>query len=167
VRVLLTGMSGTGKSSIVRELRRRGFEAYDADDDGFAEPDEGGIWRWDAPRVSALLDRAGDGLLFFAGCSEEQVEFRWDLKVLLTAPEAVILERLADRSTNSYGKSAEERARVLADLREVEPLLRASADLVIETTEPLGRVVERVLAAAAPPPASTQLRARRPAPPGS
>ena len=38
VRVLVTGMSGVGKSTLVRELRRRTFTAYDADDDGFSEP---------------------------------------------------------------------------------------------------------------------------------
>ena len=38
VRVLLTGVSGTGKSSLVKELRRRGYVPYDADDDGFTHP---------------------------------------------------------------------------------------------------------------------------------
>jgi broad-specificity NMP kinase len=147
-RVLLTGVSGTGKSSTVRELRRRGFTAYDADDDGYAEPDTDGVWRWRTREVSRLLEGAGDQLLFFAGCSEEQAQFRWDLKVLLTAPETVIVERLTSRTTNPYGKSAEERKRVLVDLRDVEPLLRGSADLVIDTTKPLARVADAILLAA-------------------
>ena len=33
-----TGVSGTGKSSLVKELRRRGYVAFDADDDGFTAP---------------------------------------------------------------------------------------------------------------------------------
>jgi dephospho-CoA kinase len=37
VRILLTGMSGVGKSTLVAELRRRGHAAHDADD-GFSEP---------------------------------------------------------------------------------------------------------------------------------
>ena len=36
------------------------------------------------------------GLLFFAGCSDEQTKFTFDFKVLLIAPVEVILERLAD-----------------------------------------------------------------------
>ncbi len=148
MRVLLTGMSGTGKSSVVRELRRRGFVAYDADDDGYSEPDADGVWRWRTGKVSELLAGSGDKRLFFAGCADEQTRFRWDLKILLMAPERVIVERLASRSTNSYGRSVEERERVLADLRDVEPLLRRSADVVIETTQPLADVADSVLLAA-------------------
>ncbi|HKA26835.1 MAG TPA: hypothetical protein VKD88_05635 [Gaiellaceae bacterium] len=50
-RVLLTGMSGTGKSSVVRELVARGYKAVDTDD-GWSEiqPDGRQAWREDAIR---------------------------------------------------------------------------------------------------------------------
>jgi hypothetical protein len=85
--VLLTGMSGAGKSALVHELRRRGYAAYDADEDGFSEPRGDGRWGWRADRVADLLARAPDRLAFFAGCSEEQVDLPFDLRVLLTAPD--------------------------------------------------------------------------------
>jgi dephospho-CoA kinase len=148
MRVLITGMSGTGKSAVVSELRRRGFDAHDADDDGYTEPDANGVWHWRMREVARLLSGAGTDLVFFAGCSEEQAQFRWDLQVLLTVPEHVMVERLARRTSNAYGRSVEERQRALADLRGVEPLLRRSADVVIETMRPLEQVVDRVLRAA-------------------
>src|SRR4051812_49776206 len=88
VRVLVTGMSGAGKSTLVRELRRRGFTAHDADDDGFSEPRGDGRWGWRVERVADVL-KPGEGkpdLVFFAGCSEEQVTLPFDYRVLLTAP---------------------------------------------------------------------------------
>jgi shikimate kinase len=143
--VLLTGMSGTGKSTLVRELRTRGYEAYDADDDGFSKPRQDGRWGWRIESVADLLDRSGDGLLFFAGCSEEQAELRFDYRVLLTAPEQVLIERLRARTGNSYGRSGRELAQVLADREEIEPLLRRSADLVIATTVPPWAVADELL----------------------
>lgn len=149
MRVLLTGMSGTGKSTLVAELRVRGLRAVDVDADGLAEPRADGRWGWRADRVAALLEeaeRAGE-LLLVAGCSEEQAALPFDRRVLLAAPRAVVLQRLATRTTNAYGRTEAERAQVLADLDEVEPLLRRSADLELDTTEPVAAVADRLLAA--------------------
>jgi shikimate kinase len=147
MRVLLTGMSGVGKSTVVRELRRRGFRAYDAADDGFSEPrGDDGRWGWRAEAVAELLARESDGVLFFAGTSEEQASMPFDYRVLLTAPRPVIAERLRTRTTNTYGRDGAELEQALSDLDEVEPLLRRSADLVLKTTEPPSRVVDRLIA---------------------
>jgi AAA domain len=134
VRVLLTGMSGSGKSTLVQELRRRGHVAYDADDDGFSEPRADGRWGWRAAAVASLLAQVPDGeLLFFAGCSEEQIEMPFDYRVVLTVPEDEIVMRLRTRTSNAYGRRPAERRQVLADLAHIEPLLRRSADLVLST----------------------------------
>jgi len=145
MRVLLTGMSATGKSTLVRELRRRGYLAFDAEDDGFAEPRADGRWGWRADQVAELLAHSTGGPLFFAGCSEEQIDLPFDYRVLLTAPRSVLLERLRTRTTNTYGRDGAEAANVLADLHEVEPLLRRSADLVLSTAAPLSSVADTLL----------------------
>lgn len=145
LRVLITGMSGTGKSSLIQELRRRGYAAYDADDDGFTEPRDHGAWGWRPDRVQELLDRDHGSVLFFSGCSEEQAQFDFDLRVLLRAPQAVMIERIRNRTTNSFGKQDAELSQILADRQLVEPLLLRTADLVIETTMPVAHVAELVL----------------------
>ncbi len=150
MRVLLTGMSGTGKSALVHELRHRGHLAYDADEDGFSEPRADGRWGWRAEMVSELLARESDELLFFAGCSEEQGALPFDYRVLLTAPTPVLVHRLRTRTGNAYGRDGAELSQVLADLAEVEPLLRRSADLVLTTTAAPPQVADVLLAHIAP-----------------
>lgn len=145
MRVLVTGVSGTGKSALTGELRRRGFAAFDADDDGFSRPLPDGTWAWRPDLIGALFDQYLNRLLFFSGCSDEQAAFKFDFRVLLTAPVEVIVERLRHRTTNTFGKTEAERDRVLADREWVMPLLRSSADLVIETTRPISAVADTVL----------------------
>ena len=79
--------------------------------------------------LTKLLARESDELLFFAGCSEEQGALPFDYRVLLTAPTPVLVHRLRTRTGNGYGRDGAELSQVLADLAEVEPLLRRSADL--------------------------------------
>ncbi len=149
VHVLVTGMSGAGKSSVVAELRRRGYAAVDADDDGFSEPrGPDGEWAWRTEQVRRLLDEHSDGTLFFSGCSDEQAQLPFDRTVLLTAPPAVLEQRLRARTTNPYGKRSGELDRVRDHVNTVEPALRRGADVVIDATEPLAVVVDAVLAAA-------------------
>jgi predicted ATPase len=48
-KVLVTGMAGTGKSSALAELGRRGYRVVDTDDPGWCKwvesSDEDGPWR--------------------------------------------------------------------------------------------------------------------------
>ena len=151
MRVLITGVSGSGKSSLVHELRRRGFAAYDADDDGLSQPGPNGAWAWRADLVQQLLDERCDDLVFFAGCSDEQMKFSFDRTVLLTAPVDVIVERLRTRTTNPYGKSPGEIDRILSERAWVLPLLRKSADMIVETTVPVTKVADALIAVVLPP----------------
>jgi dephospho-CoA kinase len=157
--VLVTGMSGTGKSAALAGLAHRGHRVVDTDYGGYSEEvpstDLGGreqLWRED--RIDALLDQHDDGVLFVAGCVANQRKFypRFDAVVLLSAPRDVILERLTTRERNEFGKSDAERNRILHDLATVEPLLRALATAEIDTRAPLAEVVdalERIADAAA------------------
>jgi hypothetical protein len=60
----------------------------------------------------------------------------------------VLLERIDSRTLNPFGKSAEERARILADLAEVEPLLRATCTVELDATQPVEALVARLAALA-------------------
>jgi dephospho-CoA kinase len=149
--VLVTGMSGTGKSSALAELARRGHRVVDTDYGGWTEdvpsPDARGTERlWREDRIDALLAEHDGGTLFVSGCVANQGRFypRFDAIVLLSAPVGVILDRIAGRDTNAYGKSARERELIVEDLRTVEPLLRAGATAEIDTRASLREVVDEL-----------------------
>jgi dephospho-CoA kinase len=148
--VLVTGMSGTGKSTVLVELARRGHRVVDTDYGGWTEgsPSADGssepLWRED--RIEALLAEDRDGALFISGCVANQGRFypRFDSVVLLSAPVDVILERVAARETNDFGKTEEQRALIVEDVATVEPLLRAGATAEIDTGAPLAEVVDEL-----------------------
>lgn len=157
MRVLITGMSGTGKSSVIRELAALGHAAIDTDYGGWCVPPDGSEplddlarpgWIWDPHRMRDLLESEHGGVLFVGGCVENQGDFygHFDEVVLLTAEPALVAERLATRSTNPYAKDPREMAQALEDQRMFEPVLRRRATMVIDTSAPIEQVVEAILA---------------------
>jgi dephospho-CoA kinase len=143
--VLVTGMSGTGKSSVLAELERRGHQVVDTDyGDWIDEAGPERVWRED--RIAAMLDEHAGGSLFVAGCVANQGRFypRFDAVVLLSAPVEVILERVAGRESNDYGKGEAEREQIVSDLEEFEAILRAGATAEIDTRAPLTEVADEL-----------------------
>ena len=161
-RVLVTGMSGTGKSSALAELGRRGYRVVDTDDPGWREYREyvepfdevrRGGWLWVEQKITALLDSDHGRSVFVQGCVRNQSKFydRFNAVVLLSAPADVILDRIARRTTNSYGKTAVERAMIVDDFASVEPLLRESCTHELDASRPLDEVVADLAAIASRP----------------
>jgi dephospho-CoA kinase len=149
-KVLVTGMSGTGKSTALEILGERGHRVVGTDDDSWSEwvtlPDGSSDWIWRENAMNELLGRHTEENLFVAGCKSNQGKFypQFDHIVLLSAPAEIILERIATRTNNHYGKSPEERALVLHHLEVVEPLLRAGATLEIDASAPIEEVVRQL-----------------------
>jgi dephospho-CoA kinase len=151
MRVLVTGMSGTGKSTALAELEKRGYRVVDTDSREWSEwvpgPDE---WLWREDRMAELLAEDGEPALFVSGCMSNQVKFydRFDAVVLLAAPAEVILGRIERRTTNDYGKTERERDLILFHLESVEPLLRATSTHELDASRPLADVVDDLAAIA-------------------
>jgi hypothetical protein len=105
-------------------------------------------WVWREDRVRQALEDAGDKPLFLSGCSINQVRFygQFDHIALLAAPIDVMLDRVATRTTNPFGKSAAEREKIARDQREVEPLLRSIATTELDGQRPVAELADVVAA---------------------
>jgi dephospho-CoA kinase len=157
-RVLITGMSGTGKSTVIEQLSARGYKAIDLDNDEYSEwitvdisdtltPEPGRDWVWRVDRVHELLSKEDADILFVSGCAENMGQFipRFSHIILLTASADVLIKRLTARTNNSFGKESYQVEQVLALQKTVEPLLRKVATRVIDTCAGINEVVLKVL----------------------
>ena len=139
-RVLVTGMSGTGKTTLLHELRRRGHLTVDTDYDGWELPSG----EWDEERMAALLAEHPD--LVVSGTVSNQGRFydRFEQVVLLSAPLPVLIERVSSRADNPYGRTAEQQAEIAHYLETVEPLLRPGATLELDGRLPTTTLADTV-----------------------
>ena len=112
-----------------------------------------GEWLWVEERITWLLDSDDGRALFVQGCVRNQWKFsdRFEAVVLLSAPADVILDRIARRTTNSYGKTPVERATILDDLARIEPLLRESCTHELDASRALDEVVANLIAITSSP----------------
>jgi shikimate kinase len=149
--ILVTGMSGAGKSTALAELARRGHRVVDTDEADWSEdlplahePGTERLWRED--KMNALLAEHVLGTLFISGCVANQGLFypRFDAVVLLSAPLDLLLARVTTRTTNPYWKARPEREQIMGNTAAVEPLLRAGATAEIDTRLPPEEVADEL-----------------------
>ncbi|WP_040587892.1 AAA family ATPase [Sciscionella marina] len=148
-------MPGVGKSTVLSLLEQRDYRAVDTDLGWWIEnaPLPGGTGtepQWREDRIEALIaehERSGEPL-FIAGTVVNQGAFypRFAEIILHSAPLPVMLERIEARSTNPFGKTPEERERIIADTAEIDPLLRSSATVELDTRRPIAETVDRLAA---------------------
>ena len=143
--VLVTGMSATGKSTVLGELAARGHRVVDTDHGRWIDT-AGGEPLWRENRWRRCSPSHGPSRCSSAGAWRTRDGSPTDLTPWCCSAlrRKFFLERLATRTTNDFGKPAGERARILADLHEIEPLLRRTATAEIDTRLPLAEVVPRL-----------------------
>ena len=139
-RVLLTGMSGAGKSTVLAAVADRGYPTVDTDYDGWELP--GALW--DVPRMSALLSE--HDTIAVSGTAQNQGRFydRFEHVIYLRVPLEVLLDRVRTRTNNPYGKTVDEQNDIIRYVAEVEPLIRRSATLELDGQLPIPALAARV-----------------------
>ncbi len=152
---LIEGVSGTGKSSVLRELRRRGYAAVDGDNELAyqGDPQTGAKTAgrshehhiWDIEKVKALVSNNDDEATFFCGGSRNFHRFSdlFDEIFILDVDAETLNERLENRLDNDTGKSKSEREFILRLHKTKEDI--PSGGVTIDSTQPLEHVVDEIL----------------------
>jgi hypothetical protein len=150
---LVEGLSGTGKSSVYDELTRRGYSALSTDRKwAYAEPFTGLAhplsrhenWKWDKARAIEALKSDEPEILFVCGSSRNRDDFLLYFSKIfnLKIDDKTMLQRLADRTNNDFGKIPEEVQLMLALNRKGEKPVGA---IDIDANKPLKEVVDQIL----------------------
>lgn len=164
---LVEGVSGTGKTSVCHELRRRGYDAVNGDTDLAYQGDPAtGLPTdtsshehhiWDVPRVAARVAERSEPLTFFCGGSRNFPAFidLFDGVFVLQIDRATLEQRLDGRPADEWGAQPDERALVLRLHETGEDIPTGTP---IDATAPLAEVVDEILRLARATPARDRAR---------
>lgn len=152
---LVEGVSGTGKSSVCRELRRRGYHAIDGDrdlayqgDPETGKPTDGGSHEhhiWPVDRVRVLVANQAEAVTFFCGGSRNFSRFvdLFDGVFVLEVDLETLNRRLEKRPEDEWGGQQAERELIARLHRTKEDIPRNG--VVIDASAPIARVVDEIV----------------------
>ncbi|MEE9379948.1 MAG: AAA family ATPase [Hyphomonadaceae bacterium] len=151
---LIEGITCTGKSSVCKELKKRGYTAINGDtklayqgDPKTGEPTDGYFHEhhiWDVKKVECLLNNKEEAI-FFCGGSRNFEHFidRFDEVFVLDIDRKTLEKRLDARTKGQWGSRKEQRKLVL-QLHETKEDIPVNG-IIINAAEPLSDVVNTIL----------------------
>lgn len=156
---LIDGVSCAGKSTVCRELQRRGYHVVHGDrelaywgDLETGEPVDGGAdarraWLWDVAKVGALAGDQTHAATFFCGGCRNGDRFAglFDAVFVLEIDSETLERRLAARPPTEWGGTAEEGEAFARRQYATREGLPAHATR-IDATAPTASVVDAILA---------------------
>lgn len=171
--VFVTGIPGSGKTTVRNELKSRGYRAYDVDEDRLAQwynketgqpvglpPREVWVdpnwrelndWKLIREKFEVIAREAESEPVFICGSAMNDRDV-WDLfsnVVFLNTTEEVLRQRLATRSGNDFGKDPHELELIVSWLKDTPEAYRRFGASIVDSTQPPQRVVDEILLIAA------------------
>lgn len=162
----VTGIAGSGKTTVCNELKNRGFTAFDTDDFGRWKNKETGKritrpavvddpewhdqnqWKLRYARIRQMLAEHADmGDVFLCGTSsnEQKLIKMADRVICLTVDRQVLVERLLERKNSDFGKSPIELGVVVGWHMSLQESHRQRGAIMIDSQQPVDEVVDEIL----------------------
>ena len=168
MNVLITGVAGTGKSALCKELRKRGYPAYDIEDipglfqmvdkrtgkpfqdyDNYdLEKVKNADWVCDKKKLEKLLrENQRDGPVFYCGVASNVDELLplFDKVFLLVASEPVLRKRLSTRTSNDFGRTREVQDWIFEWKGWWEKKMKKKGAVIVDADKPLEEVAREII----------------------
>ncbi|MDQ3464022.1 MAG: AAA family ATPase [Actinomycetota bacterium] len=152
---LIEGVSGTGKTSVCKELQRRGYYAINGDNELAyqGDPETGnptnGLTHehhiWHVDRVKALVASQDEAVTFFCGGSRNFSKFidLFDGVFVLEVSRDTLDRRLHERSEDEWGGKQAEQELIMRLHQTKEDIPKNG--IVVDATAPIARVVDEIV----------------------
>ena len=168
MRILITGISAAGKSTLYEELLQQGYDAYDIDADHqvaysidvrTGEKDvtvpkprprdwaDNHHWIWDGENLKNYLETHAEHDLFVCGTGDNEMEFYgwFDKLFVLTLDMETLTHRLTTRTNNDYGQQPYELRATLDRYESFTATAIAHGALEISSMRPVKEVASDIL----------------------
>ncbi len=165
--ILVTGISGVGKTVISKKLNKLGYKAYDMDDlpglfaminkktgkpvvghdnsnlEKVAEMD----WICDKDKLKSIISSELSQLAFYCGSASNMDEILpfFDLVILLKVSPETMRHRLTMRRENDFGRTAEVQDWIMTWKDWWEDDMQKKGAAVVDGNRGLGQVVEELI----------------------
>ena len=164
MKILITGISGVGKTTIGRELKKKGYSVLDIDEDGFCywkNKNNGRVvteevvldqkfinqhgWFCDMEKLSQEVENLTPPV-FIIGLPENLNDLLIfaDKYILLKCSPEIFLQRIMERKDNDFGKESSAQKEILATYRDFENKMIKNNASVINTEKSIGEVVREI-----------------------
>jgi len=166
--VYVTGISGAGKSTVRDELARRGYLAFDTDEDEVAQwthkvtgivtplvveahrtPEflSENEWRTEPERVRRLAEESTGRTVFLCGHvgNEDDVWSYFDEVVFLSIDQATLKRRLTTRTAHTFGTKPHELELLLAWHTVIDDFSLRRGAIMVDASPATERIVDEIL----------------------
>lgn len=166
--IFVTGPTCSGKSTIRKELRSRGYEAHDTDEDKISRHynrETGEVakypndlerpenwhqehsFRMSPDEIKQMAANSSGKTVFLFGLAENDMELKeyFDKIICLVIDVETMKQRVAARKTNFFGKSPDELRQVLRYFQPTLDKYISAGAVTIDATQPVDKVIDEIL----------------------
>lgn len=170
--IYITGLSGSGKSTVLKELEKRGLEAHGVDEEGFADwvDRKTGViadfphhdadldihkwyrkhrWVLSVERITGLRVKSieENKTIYLSGVAEglDTVVQLFDRVIALSVDEQTIRSRINNRTDNNFGKDPDEMSVILSWLDGFDKTHVGFGADIVDASRPVEVLVDDIL----------------------